>query len=846
MQITRLELYQYQPLEFNDIELLVIDIENPIQNIIGTNGSGKTSLLKELNPKPAIRKNYRADGYKKIYIQYNNSEYILSSNFINHSSPHSFIKDQEELNSSGTTSVQEELISTHLGYTTQTFNICYGKQKLSNMAVGNRKNYLLTLHPSQMKLVLDKYKKVTSSIRACQDNLSMLHERKSVLESQLIDHNLKAQLQQEHDVLSQDLATIINYLNQLKVLQEDTVTKLNNLFINTTIPEIKNIKSRLKNYSTFTSIDRSLDLDQIIQTQATEISVIENNLNTIQIQIQQLNQEIEKYEDHIQKNDAKSALSDIDDKVKSIQDILLSLKSSTTQTPFEFYLLDTIPQQLNTLADILSVFIGYKKIIPSTKEINDLRTKVDDLNSKHHKTRYEYDILTTQYCEYEKQLNAKIVHDIPVSCNACVLYKNYYSSISSIQDKCKESSIKLDSLNLKLKRLTLLIDHYSSELNEYQFIYPQLQRLSDFFNEYKYFLPLLKDIDILKTLKINPTSILTRLNSHFELSLNTRDYNQKQEELNKLLKEQDSLKTPSEYSQNFLINIVNDKKDQVEKLKTTYLSLEKKKLISLSHIKLIKSYREELASLKTMQKDLVDIQTKELLTYDKQVITLYGQHLAKMKSDIITRLTEVDKILRDQDLIKARYEDEVMSNISIIKAKELEYRLIEKALSPVTGIPNKYMVQFLNDILIRANIFLNEICSYEFEFLLFEVDQPIDYYFKMRVKDKTISDISECSEGQEEMGNFVFNLSLAIQLNRSEYPFMMDEIGRTFDSQHKQKLVNFLKSLTEEKILPQLFIINHHATISSGLLNSDTIVLNTENIVVPEIYNEHVLIEKYK
>ena len=183
MRITGLSLKRFNPFVFNNIELLELDITSDVQNVIGSNGAGKSSLLRELNPKPATRTDFGTDGYKHIRLIHENMEYVLKSDFSAADKPHSFMREGEELNPSGTTQMQEELVRKELGYTPQVHAICYGEQSLSAIRVGLRETYLLTIHPCQMKLPLDKHTSIEKRIRGFRSNLSMLYERRTALGS---------------------------------------------------------------------------------------------------------------------------------------------------------------------------------------------------------------------------------------------------------------------------------------------------------------------------------------------------------------------------------------------------------------------------------------------------------------------------------------------------------------------------------------------------------------------------------------------------------------------------------------------------------------------------------------
>jgi hypothetical protein len=187
----------------------------------------------------------------------------------------------------------------------------------------------------------------------------------------------------------------------------------------------------------------------------------------------------------------------------------------------------------------------------------------------------------------------------------------------------------------------------------------------------------------------------------------------------------------------------------------------------------------------------------------------------------------------------------VMGSMTTITEQEKEYAALEKALSPLTGIPYRYMVQFVNDLITDANVFMAEVFSYPFEFMPIPEGDAFDYKFKMRVGDVTITDIAKGSEAQKAMADLAFTLALMIQLRLTNYGLYLDECDQAFDAYHKQRLLQFLKSVVDDGLVSQLFTINHSAIMSGGMSGADILVLNENNIVLPEIYNTHVKIRKY-
>lgn len=845
MRITRIELFRYKPFLHNEIELFEMDMPSSIQNIIGTNGSGKTSLLRELNPNPAVRTRYGECGYKKIVIVSGNTTYVLTSDFTNLSSPHSFVKDDEELNSSGTTAVQEELVANHLGYTQMVHSICYGAFPLSKMQVGMRKSFLLTAHPCQMKIILDKHKKVNAALRACRDNLSMLQERRASLSSQLIEESVKASLLEDKTKYETELGLVIEATHRLNNQRSNIQKELDSRSIPGDMKSRSDIIALKPKYTVYYYIPKEVPVELCRNNTINEITMLSTTIENLSRRVRELTLEIDKYEQHIRANDAKGALELIESSISTLAMDIYDLEQKVIDNPFDSYVIDKIPEQISYLTDLVSFFIGYNGYIPATKEVHQLRIKLEKNNGDAYRIKRDEADMQQQVARYERELLSTQIDNIPTSCAGCVLFENYRNTLTLAQLNYNGVEKQLRKIQLRRKRIDLVLEGRFEKLKLWEQAVPQMQRISEFLNENRYLLIALKDVDLLQTLRRNPSALAVKIQTHYNLSRDTHDLRKKRETLDKLILEQEKLKTPSEFGQMFLEQMVAEKHTELNILRDEYVERENDRVVKLEFLNLLNSYEEDLSSIKRDYEASKALETYSTLVHERAMCDLYITHLTSMKQQIFDRLTEIERILREQDSIMARYRDEVMVNIERISFQEAEFAEIERALSPTTGIAHRYMVQFINDLFLNANLFMSEIFSYPLEFLYLEDNATLDYKFKMKVGDVTIPDVSEGSDAQMEVANFAFNLALVIQREQSQFGLMLDEAGKSFDSHHKQKLVEFLKVMIDDGLVSQLFLINHHATISAGLLNSNTVVLNPENIVVPEIYNEYVHMEKY-
>ena len=120
----------------------------PVQIVAGSNGSGKSSVLRELSPLPSVRTDFLPEiGLKELHIDHKGHQFMVKSDFRYKNGAHSFVIDGKELNTSGTTDVQTELVEKYFGITDKIRDLIYQKIQICNLTKANRKTFFLNTNP---------------------------------------------------------------------------------------------------------------------------------------------------------------------------------------------------------------------------------------------------------------------------------------------------------------------------------------------------------------------------------------------------------------------------------------------------------------------------------------------------------------------------------------------------------------------------------------------------------------------------------------------------------------------------------------------------------------------------
>lgn len=223
MRVISLELVNYQRLALYDIKRFHYSPDKKIQLILGTNGSGKSSIVAELSPLPADKNQYNAGGSKKIVISYKGDEYCLTSSF-NGAQTHSIVKNQtEELNPGGTITVQRDLVKQIFGYTQEIHNLLTGVEQYTSMSPARRREWFTQISDTNYDYALSVYNKVKERSRDVTGALKLAKKRLVSETAKIISEKQITEIKEQVNLFVGEL----NHLyNNRYILETDTHTSL--------------------------------------------------------------------------------------------------------------------------------------------------------------------------------------------------------------------------------------------------------------------------------------------------------------------------------------------------------------------------------------------------------------------------------------------------------------------------------------------------------------------------------------------------------------------------------------------------------------------------------------------
>ena len=810
MVIKKLILHRYKRFFLNNIETIEYTPNDVTQMIVSRNGSGKTSLLRQLNPLPAdIKKDFNENGYKYIEIEHNNKLYTISSNFI--PNKHSFKVDNVELNNGGTKTVNIELCKEHFNLDYSTMDILYGITNITTMSLPERKHWLSRLSTIDYTYPVSVYNKLRIRHR---DIIGQLKGLKAELANINCKDNNVNKIKEKKELISM--------LHSIKdnILLSIGNKQINPIDINTNIDKLNTL---LKQYKESSVIIEDIDtLNKKLNTTKENILKVDTILNKTLEELETLEKSVKV-----------SNKEEIDTKYKEINNKINNILN-TIDLPINN--LDIIIDKLDiltnniipTIQNMLFKLDDYRHIRSIPTE--DKKKAIEELNILYSKSKTyleEYNVLT-------EELNTTDTKDTVVTCPNC----NTNFNFSKYKHKLLKDRISVLTTNLdKIKTLIKEKEPIVLDINTYKQLHIDILDTINFLaNKYLE----LKDLILYISNNIyNHIDTLDTINNKYTIYTNSV---YKLKDLYLLYKERDTIKQQ--------LTIATDlNKDKVLKeIDTKNKLVEKYTVEKRNYTTILNTLQESIAKV-TIRDTIVDNIDKVLQdtynNYNNNIDSIKQNYRIELLKYIKEVIVEQETSLQEMLDLNTK-KDSIIKSIEDLTKREEVLKDMVLELSPTTGLIGKSINSFITILIEDINYIINKIWSYPIKLLPCNIDtKDLDYKFRVLVNDTdTIEDISRLSSSMQEIVNLAFKIILCKYLNL-DVPLYLDEFGSTFDTTHRTTAYNIINTILSSEF-KQLFIICHYESLYGSFKNADFNILDKDNVTIPEdVDNNRSLVIKY-
>lgn len=838
MKIISIELRGYKRFKANHIQYIKLNFIEKIQLILGTNGSGKSSLMEELSPLPANSSDFKKDGFKKIVIEHNKSLYTLISDF--KIQKHQFLKDGEDLNSGGTLTVQRDLVKKEFGITPELHDLMIGTVRFHRMTPAQRKYWFTLFSQSDYTYAIEVYQKLKDKLRDQQAALKIVQNRLVQEQTKILDPEKEKEIRDFIDFLK----TLLKELRQKQLsLKGSPFTVSQFEALNSDI--LKFSKRLIKTTQDFyQKYPADLTIEQIAKALLEE----ENNLIKLQSMIDLREKDLQHYQ-HVLSQIEKNSQFNVMELIAQGQQkqILMDKKIASTAIYAKLaedravLSLDQTEQQLSLLSEIeLSAIEIAAEIKPDPARHNTKETfealKEQIVQTKIQLERNDREL--SNAIKTLEQMDHARLHN-QTTCPKC-----QYVWIRDFDEKtASEAVIKKDQALLQQKQLShTLIDLENKRTQMEQFFQYHLQ-----FYRLMQSTPTLQVIwNILvqeKLLFENPAG----LGSFFE------HMRQELIQVREILQLKDALMQTRLVIEEIQRNKNNNleetrKKAQVLETEiTTFVQASRSSRAKALLYKQLMDLWHDSFSLGEKTQELLIQKQDRLQGWEQMQLKNYYQELidlveAKIEHEMV-QINQIDRIKHSIELFKQQ-DKEMQEHIATLK-------LLSTELSPSQGLIARGMSGFIDLFIKEINLTLKRIWLYPLELVLSnlkqEEDAELDYKFELRVNDEEepIKDISKGSSAMKEVIDLAFRIVCMKYLGILNYPLYLDEFGHTMDSAHRFEATKLIHELGIYGHFSQIFLISHFENSYGTFKSAQTNVLCANNIVIPQEmqYNQHAVFE---
>lgn len=843
MRIDRLHVSGSKTLRNAGINTLDMELPASISIILGTNGCGKSLTLSYLDPAPAPTTTFENWGRRDVVYQTSRGTYTVSTDYSLQSSPHQFFgPDGENLNVGQTSRMQEQLCESELGLDSFSIGLMMNKATLVKRTEGQRKFFLMNVAPSAIGFILDQQKEVERKIRDASANIVRLQERKLQLEQDLLSPDAILTLEEEEQAHQAFLEQV---QKKLHIIEYEDQTDPPDLCA-PDLEELAQTRKHIKSVSDKARTMRALavnpkTIDDRIDAIKVDLSSKRGICSAREEQIVETRTTLSETQARIKelgvKAELEKALQDIDDISAVIS------RNESTPAPSMMITRAELQRCQETLRDVetaLSDFLGLSVAIYSRQTLTRKKRFASQVQRD---AKVWHDRIAQIDDELSELKHAQSVKpsNIPKPCSGmdCALYRACVKKEDRLSHQMRKLHDEKLSLEHKLGWVSRYQDCAKTIFAEQNDIQDKLARLWEQAKKNPVLQSLLRHPDVLHTLRHAPIKLYRDMTAILDQIAWSYQKNDLQDQLSTLHASVSRFKAAGEGDvvalEQSIIKEESRLSDQIHGLEM----IEKEITVLDKSLTQLQDLKRNFIWLDNLEETLDRVKTHARKWIKRQLRAKMRADLKARQKEHLARIGDIRKVLRDQALLKSRYEEEVASEL---RAFEHKRTILRKVCHELTMTPREYMVPFVNSILTIVNKLIAAYWTQKIEFVLWDVNEELNYLFPHYKNGNLIKDMDMGSEGERDLFTLLFNIALRIVRCKTDLPLCLDEVGRTFDEKHKHNLVKLLTNVMDQSWATQLIIVNHDPMVHEGFLYADIIVLNSDNIHTPEVYNEHVSI----
>lgn len=830
MRILKITLDGYKNFHLRNIQTLVYIPTEKTQIVLGSNGSGKTSLLRELSPLPADHRLYLPTGSKVIELEQAGSTFVLSSLFTPDGNRYLFVKDGEELNPGESVTVYRELVKSFFNYTQDIHDILIDVVSFDSLDVAKRRALFMRMSDQDYTYAVKYYKKLTESARDLQGSVKM-DKAKLVKETDKL-LSPEDELKVRKDI--SDVREALNYLlssrspklqnlphhhSQLEEMERSLMKasiRLEKL--------VENIQSSMTRYETGDAQKAVLGLESTICSKSEELNALQALISSSCTHLERLEKSRAIAVDQSQQkvDYLTSSLSELGKTIEAVKKGLLipveydDPKGASEQLPLA---LDNFEALALDRSDI-------GELDPTTPPYLELEREVAALVDR-------LQVIESQLTESGKKLHTLEHYRSKGKTECPQCHHSWIPNYDPQQVYLLEG--ERDELQIKRSTYSDRLEFLKTQETIYRRLMENRKRVLETIRSCPALTPLfryLKEIHDSTEQWLSDIQYAPReMGEHLKIQV----LREKMEAVSKELTERVN-DTPVD------ITIVDR---EIAEITETLHNYQSRHRTLQEELHLDRQLQSSLNQANELSRQIIDLHQMKNASLKEEIV----HHIASLIDEVIVmhnlKLTSLERSITTIDIQKG-----IVSSLEkSIAAKEADHKLLKMAvtaLSPTEGLIAKGMGGFINRFVHDVNRFIEDFWLYPLALETMDLSNEevdLDYKFMVRVNgDHVVKDIQEASRGMREIINLAMRATCMKYLGLRQYPLFLDEFAARMDPAHRKAAYDAIDKLIESDDYSQIFLVSHYQEGYGALTDSEILVLCDSNVRMPQglAFNQHV------
>lgn len=811
MRAKSLYLLNFIPLSFlSGIKEFTYNVDQPIQLILGGNGSGKSSIMGVLGPVMITPSMFEVPGEWRFTFDDNGSEYELAAVIEKTGTKWYFTKDGNVLNDGGNSHVQKHLLSEHFNYTADNHKALTGQMNFCTMGDTARNEFIRNFAGIDFKYALSIFTKITKTVQYTKGALMFAGTRLSESEALLASIDVPDDIEERINSIERSLIELMPLTNRTLGSTVTGVYEQARLGIEKELTDLTSMCHKLLNANEKFVREHGYvtEADAIeLEKKCISIGSLIADSNAKFSTLRELAATVDKCQqyDTTYVSGLKSKMAELTRDLPNVPETLLGLNS------------EALLKLRDLLYEVREGIQGEYTLV-SPDIINGTSSELQEVHNAEVVALEEQSRLITRVGHLRAHEEQRI------TCPKCKT--NFSTDGSCHAEGLKLAESKLTDITSTLNELRQRKASLSARLEQAHANNSHAEKIRNF---------------------IKSTPALMPIAVHFKSPVNMLN------NMASVMQTIVSIVTHNDISKD--IKSVNDKLDEAVASLGILASIggeDPHKAMEVIEAKVNELYDE----LDSTKKRLANVsrglkladRTLNSLTELDRVIIKWSDNLngAIVYEDTVETNALVDRL--QTQIVELRSLSVKFKTISIEidslreRIANMEHKLklqneLAKIHSPSKGIVAEVMKDVTESFLKQLNSVLGKIWTYDL--CITSSTTANGTKFGTIINDKVGPALNLLSRGQQDVVNFAITLMMKEYYNLKDYPLFLDEVGSSFDYEHRRSFLDYVVKLSMSDMCSQVFMIQQYSEDYGGIPHSDTIVINGKNIIVPDNVSYH-------